>query len=120
MTSTKEEDDQGTPSSGKMLVPKSTGPILTGWVNFCVKKQGLVIEFMRDGQRMNGHIARFKQDGRFYLRVWSGEVSQYILLDFRTTVLQTSIQPPALLVDLLIMAILLCLIIAISQLIAKA
>lgn len=68
------------------LTPESTGPNVSAWVDFRVKNQGRVIECMRDGSKLNEHIARFKPDGRYYPWILSGEVREYILLDFHTSV----------------------------------
>jgi hypothetical protein len=53
-------------------------------VDFQIKSVGWAIECLRDGNGLNEHIKRFQPpDGKYYRWVKSGEVQDYILLDFR-------------------------------------
>jgi hypothetical protein len=44
-----------------------------------------VIECVRDGDEIDEHIERLQQGGRYYNWIVSGEVKEYIILDFRTS-----------------------------------
>ena len=62
-----------------------SGKEKTGRVDFIVKSQRWAIECVRDGDRLDEDIARFEEDGRYFPWVSSGEVQEYIILDFRKT-----------------------------------
>ncbi|KAN0086423.1 hypothetical protein V8E54_000111 [Elaphomyces granulatus] len=60
----------------------------TGRVDFMVKSQRWqrwAVECVRDGNRLDEHIARFEKGGRYFPWVFSGEVQEHIILDFRKT-----------------------------------
>jgi hypothetical protein len=44
-----------------------------------------VIECVRDGDKIDEQIERFQQGGRYYKWIMSGEIKEYIILDFRTS-----------------------------------
>jgi len=55
-----------------------------GRVDFLVRQKNWAIECVRDGSRLNEHISRFQEGGRYYQWIESGEITEYIILDFRT------------------------------------
>ncbi|KAJ9263388.1 hypothetical protein DTO212C5_7573 [Paecilomyces variotii] len=65
-----------------------TGKKLGGRVDFLVKSVGWAIECLRDGDRIEEHISRFHEGGRYHKWIETAEIKQYILLDFRTSVPQ--------------------------------
>ena len=54
-----------------------------GSVDFLVKSLGWAIECVRDGDRLEEHISRFQVGGRYHRWICSGDIKEYILLDFR-------------------------------------
>ena len=65
------------------------GQLSAGRVDFQIKSVGWAIECLRDGNGLNEHIKRFQPpDGKYYRWVKSGEVQDYILLDFRQSMPQ--------------------------------
>jgi hypothetical protein len=52
-------------------------------MNFLVKSQKWAIKCIRDGNRLEEHISKFEQGGRYHKWIASGEIQEYILLDFR-------------------------------------
>jgi len=66
-----------------------SGQSSAGRVDFQIKSVGWAIECLRDGNGLNEHIKRFlSPDGKYYRWVKSGEVQDYILLDFRQSMPQ--------------------------------
>ena len=60
-----------------------SGKEKSGRVDFLVKSQKWAIECVRDGDKLEENISRFQGGGRYRRRIDSGEVEEYILLDFR-------------------------------------
>ncbi|OXV05280.1 hypothetical protein Egran_06952 [Elaphomyces granulatus] len=54
-----------------------------GRVDFLVKSQEWAIECIRDGDRLEEHISKFQEGGRYHKWIVSGEIKEHILLDFR-------------------------------------
>src|SRR5438876_11845424 len=52
-------------------------------VDFLVKSQRWAIECVGDGNKLEEHISRFEVGGRYRRWIDSGEIQEYILLDFR-------------------------------------
>jgi hypothetical protein len=44
-----------------------------------------VIECVRDGDKIDERIERFQQGGKCHIWITSGEIKDYIILDFRTS-----------------------------------
>jgi hypothetical protein len=55
-----------------------------GRVDFQIIHVKWAIECLRDGRSLGEHIRRFQEGGKHYKWIQSGEISDYILLDFRT------------------------------------
>jgi hypothetical protein len=64
------------------LTPEWTGSS-SGRVDIQIKSLGWAIACVREGDRLEEHIARFRQGGRHYQWIKSGDIQDYILLDFR-------------------------------------
>ena len=70
------------------------GKKLGGRIGFHIKKVGWSIERLRDGDRLDEHIARFRIGGRSYKRIKTGDkagdedevIREYILLDSRKSI----------------------------------
>ena len=60
-----------------------SGKEKSGRVDFLVKSQKWAIECVRDGDKLEENISRFQGGGRYRRWIDSGEVEEYILLDFR-------------------------------------
>ena len=56
-----------------------------GRADFLIRSVGWTIECVRDGDRLEEHIARFKEGGKYHGAITSRQTKQYILLDFRTS-----------------------------------
>lgn len=56
-----------------------------GRIDFFIKDKKWGIEILRDGDKMNPHIARFLQEGAYHPWVATGAIEEYVLLDFRMT-----------------------------------
>jgi hypothetical protein len=56
-----------------------------GRVDFRVKGVEWVIECVRDGDKIDERIERFQQGGKYHIWITSGEIKDYIILDFRTS-----------------------------------
>jgi hypothetical protein len=67
------------------LTSEWSGSSLVGRIDFRIKDVKWVIECVREGDRIEEHIGRFQQGGRYYNWIQSGEVEEYIILDFRTS-----------------------------------
>lgn len=60
-------------------------PEWTGRAYFQIKSVGWAIECLRDGDRLDEHVARFLPNGKYHSWIASDQVKDYILLDFRRT-----------------------------------
>ena len=68
------------------LTSEWSGSSLIGRIDFHIKDVKWVIECVRDGDKIDDeHIERFQQGGRYYKWIMSGEIKDYIILDFRTS-----------------------------------
>jgi hypothetical protein len=67
------------------LTSEWSGSSLVGRIDFHIKEVKWVIECVRDGDQIDEHIKRFQQGGRYHKWIMSGEVKDYIILDFRTS-----------------------------------
>ena len=56
-----------------------------GLVDFYIKDVKWAIERLRDGSDLNEHIQRFLPGGKYHRWIKSGEIQDYILLDYRTS-----------------------------------
>ena len=68
---------------GVCLTSEWTGEELGGRVDFQIKSVKWAIECVREGHKLEDRIARFQPGGRYHKWITSGEIKQYILLDFR-------------------------------------
>ncbi|KAN0084838.1 hypothetical protein V8E54_001305 [Elaphomyces granulatus] len=59
------------------------GSTTGGRVDFLVTSMGWAIECIREGDRLEEHIARFQEGGRYYQWIQSKKIQDYIMLDFR-------------------------------------
>ena len=55
----------------------------SGCVDFLLKSQRWAIDCVRDGDRLEEHISKFKVGGKYHRWINSGEIQEYVLLDFR-------------------------------------
>ncbi|KAL1966800.1 hypothetical protein VTN77DRAFT_3765 [Rasamsonia byssochlamydoides] len=60
-----------------------TGQKIGGRVDFYVRQVQWAIECLRDGNNIEEHIARFCEGGRYHKWIQTGEIREYIILDFR-------------------------------------
>jgi hypothetical protein len=65
------------------LSSECSGEGNNGHMNFLVKSQKWAIECIRDGNRLEEHISKFEEGGRYHSWITSGDIQEYILLDFR-------------------------------------
>jgi hypothetical protein len=65
------------------LTSEWAGRPLGGRVDFQIKSVKWAIECVMEGDRLEDHIARFLLGGRYYKWIMSGEIREYIVLDFR-------------------------------------
>ena len=65
------------------LTPEWGGQSLGGVVDFQIKAKKWAIECVRDGDQLTDHIERFQEEGIYYKWITSGEIQEYIILDFR-------------------------------------
>jgi len=65
------------------LISEWAGRLLGGRVDFQVMPVKWAIECVREGDRLEDHIARFLPEGKYYKWIMSEEIKEYILLDFR-------------------------------------
>jgi hypothetical protein len=70
---------------GIYLTSEWSGRESGGSVDFQIKCQKWAIECVREGDRLQEHIARFQRGGRYYEWITTGQVKEYIILDFRTS-----------------------------------
>lgn len=68
-------------TGGKCIVHGEYSYTTKGRIDFFIKKRAWGIEVIKDGDRVDGHIARFEDKGMY--GSWN-IVKEYILLDFRT------------------------------------
>src|SRR5205814_9758251 len=55
----------------------------SGRVDFLLTSTGWAIECVRDGDRLEEHIARFQLGGKYYQWITSGQIKDYVIVDFR-------------------------------------
>ena len=67
------------------LTSEWSGSSLVGRIDFHVKDVKWVIECVRDGDKIDEHIERFQQGGKYHKWIMSGEIKEYIILNFRTS-----------------------------------
>jgi hypothetical protein len=67
------------------LTPEWRGSSSNGQVDFYIKSVKWAIECVREGDRLDQHIARFQPGGLYYPLIATEEILDYILLDFRTS-----------------------------------
>ena len=67
------------------LTSEWTGSLTSGRVDFQIKSVKWAIECVREADRLEQHIARFLLGGKYHRWISSGEIREYILLDFRTS-----------------------------------
>jgi hypothetical protein len=65
------------------LTSEWRGMSFRGEVDFYIKPTKWAIECLRDGSDIKGHIDRFLPGGIYYPCISSGEIKEYIILDFR-------------------------------------
>ncbi|KAF8213633.1 hypothetical protein K438DRAFT_1956999 [Mycena galopus ATCC 62051] len=59
-------------------------PNATGRIDFFVSAKKWGIELLREGDRIADHLARFAEGGAYDNWIQNGEITDYIVLDFRT------------------------------------
>ena len=62
-----------------------TGKKIGGRVDFVVRTMHWAIECLRDGKGIEEHVARFHKGGRYYKWLQTGEIHDFVVLDFRKT-----------------------------------
>jgi len=67
------------------LTPEWRGSSSNGQVDFYIKSVKWAIECVREGDRLEQHIARFQPGGLYHPWIATEEILDYILLDFRTS-----------------------------------
>jgi hypothetical protein len=67
------------------LTPEWKGLSSNGEVGFHIRSVKWAFECVREGDRLKERISRFQPGGRYYPMIASGEIRDYILLDFRTS-----------------------------------
>jgi hypothetical protein len=65
------------------LTSEWAGKSLGGEVDFQLKCKRWAIECVRDGKELEEHIAMFQPGGRYNKCIISGEIQEYVILDFR-------------------------------------
>jgi hypothetical protein len=60
-----------------------TGRDKNGRIDFTVQKMKWGIECVHDGSKLQEHINRFLPNGRYHPWIASGQITEFILLDFR-------------------------------------
>ena len=65
------------------LTSEWAGDSSRGQVDFQIKSVKWAIECVREGNDLDDHIARFQPGGRYHKWMISGEIQEYIILDFR-------------------------------------
>jgi hypothetical protein len=56
-----------------------------GRIDFFIGSKGWGIELLQDGDRIPGHISRFRAGGAYHPWLASGYMKEYVILDFRQT-----------------------------------
>lgn len=64
-------------------LPEWSGKERTGRVDFAIPSQGWVVECVREGSQLNEHIERFVGTGKYTPWLKTGQVQEFIMLDFR-------------------------------------
>lgn len=67
------------------LTSEWSASFTAGRADFHIPSVGWTIECVRDGDRLEEHIARFKEGGKYHGAILSGLTKQYIILDFRSS-----------------------------------
>ena len=67
------------------LDPEWKGQSSCGKVDFYIEPVKWAIECNREGTHLQEHIRRFQPGGKYYPWIESGEIKDYILLDFQTS-----------------------------------
>jgi hypothetical protein len=60
--------------------------VVAGWIDFFISDKRWGIEITRDGQKLGEHNDRFLEDGAYGEWLQTGDMEEYILIDFRMTV----------------------------------
>jgi hypothetical protein len=63
-----------------------TGRNKNGRIDFIVQKMKWGIEYIHDGSKLQEHIDRFLTGGRYHPWIVSGQITEFILLDFRQSI----------------------------------
>ena len=53
-----------------------------GTIDFLIAQKKWGLELLREGDRMVGHMKRFEPSGQYFSMIESGDMEQYIVLDF--------------------------------------
>lgn len=67
------------------LTSEWSGKVKGGRVDFRVRYKKWAVECVREGHDLEEHIARFHPGGRYHKWIATGEIMEYIILDFRTS-----------------------------------
>ena len=65
------------------LTSEWSGKNSRGRVDFQIRSQKWAIECVREGSKLDEHIARFWKGGEYHKWIRSGEIKDYIILDFQ-------------------------------------
>ena len=71
------------------LTSEWSGKEKKGRIDFLVRSVKWGIECVRDGAKLQEHIGRFAKKGRYYPWIESGQMKEFILLDFRWSIPKT-------------------------------
>ncbi len=58
---------------------------MNGCIDFRVKSMNWAIECVREGDRLQQHVARFQKGGQYHRWLQDGSITEYIIIDFRTS-----------------------------------
>lgn len=58
---------------------------LNGPVDFRMKSMNWAIECVREGDRLQQHVKRFQEGGKYHRWIQDGSITEYIIIDFRTS-----------------------------------
>lgn len=56
-----------------------------GMIDFFIEQKNWGFELLRDRDRLVEHMKRFEPEGQYYSMIKSGEMKEYIVLDFRVS-----------------------------------